>query len=280
MPAIDSPLVEFIAAQCPNCAGNLQIPKDRDGLRCMYCGTAIERSASSPAARNVANWMQLAQHAQVAQNHEEAARYYAKVLEVDPRHAEAWLGKGISAGWMSTLAHMRLTEMCAAIGRAVEVATDEARPQIMARAAEEAATVAHAIWQLSWTHTCQFASVEGTWGEHQQVSAQAIEILRLCRSWAPESIGPLKAIEEICTYDLKGVTYELSEGSILVGILKPPAERAAELAALRQEAIEKLTVLCPGYSAPAAAPQASPVALIALVAVGLLLLWVFFSLLG
>jgi hypothetical protein len=216
----------------------------------------------------------------VAQNHEEAAGYYAKVLEVDPGHAEAWLGKGISAGWMSTLAHVRLTEMCAAIGRAVEVASDEARPQIMESAAEEAAMVAHAIWRVSWSHTCEFAAVEGTWGEHLVVSAQALEILRLAHSWAPENLGPLKAIEEICSYDLKGVTYELAEGSFLRGICKPPALQAAEMAAMRTEAAEKLAVLCPGYSSPNAQPQANPVAMLAIVFVGgLLLLWALVSLL-
>jgi hypothetical protein len=261
---VDSPSLEFVAAQCPNCAGHLQVPKDRDALKCMYCGSAIVRQSTPPAPNtgNVANLLQLAQHAQSSGNHEEAAGYYANVLEVDPRHAEAWLGKGISAGWLSTLAYVRLTEMCAAIAKAVELTSEDTRPQIVESAADQASIVAHSIWRLSWKHTCDFASVEGTWAEHLGISAQALEVLWLAHSWTPESEQPLKAIEEICSYDLKGVSYELAEGSIFCGISKPSAARAAELETMRERAIEKLKLLCPDYVSPSAEPQVNPVAIV------------------
>ena len=132
-PSVDSVPVDFVAAQCPNCAGHLQVPKDRDALKCMYCGSAIVRHSapSSVVNCNVANWLELAYHAKAAGNHAEATNYFTKVLEVDPRHAAAWLGKGIAAGWQSTLADLRLGEMCSAITKAIELATDNAKETVL-----------------------------------------------------------------------------------------------------------------------------------------------------
>jgi DNA-directed RNA polymerase subunit RPC12/RpoP len=33
--------MSFKAAKCPNCAGDIQVPDDRDTVKCMYCGSDI-----------------------------------------------------------------------------------------------------------------------------------------------------------------------------------------------------------------------------------------------
>lgn len=31
--------MSFKPAKCPNCAGDIQVPEDRDTVKCIYCGS-------------------------------------------------------------------------------------------------------------------------------------------------------------------------------------------------------------------------------------------------
>jgi len=89
----------FKAAKCPNCAGDLQLPDDRDNVKCMYCGSdIIVREAIKAAAGgvNIENLIMLAKSAEKAKRNDEAYEYYSTVLEHDPKNINAWIGKGFS----------------------------------------------------------------------------------------------------------------------------------------------------------------------------------------
>src|ERR1035441_7605331 len=102
----------FTAAKCPNCGGDLQVPTDRDSVKCMYCsGDVIVRQAIlSAVGGNVQNWMKLAMAAADAGNYEETLANANKVLEVDPSNHDAWFFKAIGSGWLSNLVNCRLEE--------------------------------------------------------------------------------------------------------------------------------------------------------------------------
>ena len=66
----------FVAAKCPQCAGALQVPDDRDIVKCMYCGIdVIVRQAIQLAAGNTRHFQELAEAA--------LARLSQLALEID-----------------------------------------------------------------------------------------------------------------------------------------------------------------------------------------------------
>lgn len=90
----------FKAAKCPNCAGELQLPDDRDSVKCMYCGSDIivrEAIKAAAGAVNIENLMMLAKNAEKAGKNDEAYKYYSSVLEYDPKNVNAWMGRGLTS---------------------------------------------------------------------------------------------------------------------------------------------------------------------------------------
>ncbi len=123
----------FKVAKCPNCGGDLQVPDEKNTVKCMYCGSDIiarEAIKAAAAGVNIENLLSLAKAAFEAKNYQEAFDYYTKVLEVDAHNYEAWLSKGCSAGWLSTLSNLRMPEMITAFGKAIEYAPMDKKDEI------------------------------------------------------------------------------------------------------------------------------------------------------
>jgi len=81
----------FKAAKCPNCAGDIQVPDDRDTAKCMYCGSdIIVREAIKLAGKNLNNILEMAKTALEAGNQQEGLNYINSYLEEDQNNAEAW----------------------------------------------------------------------------------------------------------------------------------------------------------------------------------------------
>ncbi len=65
--------MEFHAAKCPNCGGNLRLPNNRETAKCMYCEADIMvRDAIRAVGNRVDNLMKLASSASKAGNYREA----------------------------------------------------------------------------------------------------------------------------------------------------------------------------------------------------------------
>jgi tetratricopeptide (TPR) repeat protein len=87
----------FKAAKCPNCAGDIQVPEDRDSAKCMYCGSdIIVREAIRLAGGiNIENLLAFAKHSEELGDFSKALEYYDKILESDVKNVPAWIGKGL-----------------------------------------------------------------------------------------------------------------------------------------------------------------------------------------
>jgi len=77
----------------------------------------------------VAKFGKLAKAADNASNHEEAYGYYARILEIDPENADAWIGKALAAGWMSKLGRDRFSEVVTGCDEAIRLSSPEARTE-------------------------------------------------------------------------------------------------------------------------------------------------------
>ena len=78
--------MEFRNANCPHCKGELQIPVDKEQVKCMYCGGDIkvqEVISSTSKNKDVTNLLQLANIAIQGDNLAEALNYINKALEMD-----------------------------------------------------------------------------------------------------------------------------------------------------------------------------------------------------
>ena len=90
--------MEFIAAKCPNCAGDLRVPDNLTKVLCMYCGFDVYVQTPPVATGpSIENLKALAFAAEEAGNAEEAYEYFKRVLEFEPDNFDALVGKAIAA---------------------------------------------------------------------------------------------------------------------------------------------------------------------------------------
>jgi len=124
----------------------------------------------------------MAKTAELAGNNVEAISYYNRVLEDDPTASEAWLGKGRAAGWMSTLANIRLKETTVAFGHAIAAAGD-AREEIARQALEALAAIGSAVKDMGWQHYFDFPGVPGVWETNVAVQTAVLDAQLSSDEW-------------------------------------------------------------------------------------------------
>jgi tetratricopeptide (TPR) repeat protein len=171
--------MDFVSAKCPQCGGALQVPNDRDSVKCMYCGTdVLVREAINLVAGDAKNFLILAKSASDAGNHIEAYNYFTKVLELEPENYDAWIGKANSAGWQSNLILCRFDEMLTCYKKAISIVDNDAMKEVIKfEAGLSILIIAKAFFNLSTEHTIQFIGVPTARFEHID---RCKEIIQAC----------------------------------------------------------------------------------------------------
>jgi len=137
----------LVAAVCPQCSGALQIPEERDFVKCQYCGTDImvrepvrpaqyvrlvQPAASAvQAPANPAHLRELGREALEAGNAEEAYSYFGRALELDPKDAQAWTGRADALALASGAYNLRFKDMIAALDNAREASPPEQQAPLL-----------------------------------------------------------------------------------------------------------------------------------------------------
>lgn len=193
----------FQAAKCAQCGGALQVPDDRDIVKCMYCGVDVivrEAVHLQISQGNPKHYLTLGQVAADSGNHAEAYKYFSMVLEVEPTNSDAWQKKGTSAGWQSNLSSLRFTEMITCHQKALEFATNEGEAEVIKMmSAMEQLLIAKAVFELSTQHTIQFIGAPNAKFEHVD---RCKEVIRLCEHSASlygEDLNAARLIVEIAS---------------------------------------------------------------------------------
>lgn len=97
--------IEFIAANCPNCGGELRVPNNQDKVLCMYCGYDVlihdstKLTAEVTIKVDIEKTLRQAKIAEEAKNYDDGYKYFSKVVESDPDNIEAWLGRSRCTAW-------------------------------------------------------------------------------------------------------------------------------------------------------------------------------------
>lgn len=131
------------------------------------------------------NLMLLAKTAAESGNQQEAYSYYTKILEIDPSNADAWFGKAAAAGWLSTLANIRLQEMLVTLQTAISFTPDEQKALAQMKAADLINKVAVALFNLAKKHFQDYPSVEAWNSGYTQHCNQVLIALEAAYNYTP-----------------------------------------------------------------------------------------------
>ena len=114
---------------CEMC-GSTQMKKEDGVFVCEACGMKYSADEAKKllvevdSTPMIENYLEVARNARKSGNNQEAELYVNKILEIDPNHAEAWLLKGCTSGWQSTLGNIRFLECVNCWQKALKYADD------------------------------------------------------------------------------------------------------------------------------------------------------------
>ena len=94
------------------------------------------------------NYLEMAQTAYDSSNQSEAEAYCNKIIEIEPTNCKAWLIKGKSAGWQSTLQNPRFSESVSAFAKAIQNAPEEEKEDIIEDTKTEIKNLSRALISL------------------------------------------------------------------------------------------------------------------------------------
>lgn len=117
------------------------------------------------------NYLMMAENAYNSNNIKEAENYCNKVIEIDPDNYEAWLLKGKSAGWQSSLQNSRFYESVSAFAKAIEKAPKKKRDDIIANVKYEIKSLLTAIISLRADRFVKYPDKEETEGFMSDVAS-------------------------------------------------------------------------------------------------------------
>lgn len=182
---------EKFCGECGTPFGSVETPTSRSGIR---------------DQRNVETLLGMAKTAELGANNAEALEYYNRVLEIEPTITEAWLGKGRSASWQSSLANFRVAEGLIAFQHAISTA-GENREAVIRTAVEEINKIISALYGMSRNHLEEYAALDQTWPSYINQTAQMLEALEQARDWDPLNRIVLENIVHLSKNNIEGYKY-------------------------------------------------------------------------
>lgn len=205
----------FKAASCPSCSGDLQVPDDRDVVKCMYCGenVIVGEAIQAAAGGNIKNWLILAEAASEAGNQPEAYEYYTRVLEVDASNSNAWAGKAETAGRLSTLSSLRLPEVLTGFQKAIDCADPEKQTETKQTAARKITLIIRGYYDAVRAHLLEATSVEESssidkrWEEYLGQCEALLAGLERAHSYWPDNQVIIDYLIFLCRDNIEGVAY-------------------------------------------------------------------------
>lgn len=213
---------------CPACGAATSPIEGTTVAFCSACGGSLTAVGHTQIilGPNVDNLLGLARTAALAGNAQEAYDYAVRVLETNPRNVDAWLIKAGSAGWLSTLAAVRIREMIVGYQGALAMAVEEGR-DVRLDVVLEINNVAVAVHNLSLQHVLEFPMLE-TWVDHIGRCLDILEALDFALALRPDDRQVLDNCLVVASGLIQGVRYTMPNGSPDVLHLAADAQAAMQ----------------------------------------------------
>jgi hypothetical protein len=202
------------------------------------------------SSADINNLLGLARTALIGGNNAEALSYFNRVLEVDSKHSEAWIGKGKASAWQSTLANIRINEALIAFNHAIATADEAAKAERIEEAVEDINKVVVALYGLARDHMIEFVSLDNSWPDYLKQVAQLIDGLEAAKNWSPENRITLENIVHLCKDNIEGYSFRDQYNSNISAAHSVAPEYEQFLRTRMDEAVSGLQALDSSYSAP------------------------------
>lgn len=119
----------------------------------------------------IQNYLDMAKNAMDAGNNVEAESYCNKVIEIDPNNCRAWMIKGESAAWQSTLQNSRIAEGVAAFSKGIANAPDGEKEELVKYAEEQIKRLSTAMISLRAERFAKWPDAEESTGFTNDLTA-------------------------------------------------------------------------------------------------------------
>jgi hypothetical protein len=173
-------------------------------------------------------------------------------LENDPKSVRAWIGKGASAGWSSTLADFRFQEMIVALENAAKYADVKTKPQVLKEAAHTINQVAIACYQISRKHVIEYIALDNTWAEYIPRCEMITSALQVAHEYDPENQTIIENVIHLCRDNIEGVAYNDPYDNNIRKTVHLSDNYESQLRSLMGSFASKLKALNPAYEPPEA----------------------------
>lgn len=180
-----------------------------------------------------------------AGNFPEAEHYFVRALEYNPANPDAWLGRGMSAGWQSTPGQLRIAELQYALNQSLNCLLPEQYMDEVQRYADMA------LYQFEYlaAHMYDYA-IANAWqpGIWEQFVEDMLQFIEAIGQFFVDGVNPAngyKIITELTRLLLTGIGYDLPDGR--VGDHRLPRDLRNTLTQIREDAIRQLSGLDPSF---------------------------------
>lgn len=168
--------------KCQSCGASQNA---KEGQNCTYCGSVIieNKEIENRIDRLNANGnlFKLAEAAFEGEDYDEAINYYNRCLEIDSEFFEAWLKKGLSQLYTSTVGNIKATQAVATLRKAISYA--ENKESLKKRI--KAVTIPFALnyYTVCVNHFLSFMKVNDIGGDVSHMLAKANSLVEfLCEN--------------------------------------------------------------------------------------------------
>jgi len=161
----------------------------------------------------IENYLSMAQNAYDSSNQAEAETYCNKVIEIDPNNYQAWMLKGKSAGWQSTLQSPRFAEAVSGFSKSITNAPEEERNAIIEESKVEIKKLASALISLRGDRFAKWPDEDEAAGFFDDV-AQILQAMTQFLLQSGNSI-PLSEVMEPIAFQINQAVVAAWNGKII-----------------------------------------------------------------